>query len=308
MSSTFPLRAGQYAEVAPGVRLHYSACGAPDAPLLLFVHGFPEAGFAWDEQLARLGGERWLAVAPDLRGYHLSSKPAATEAYRADALVQDLIGLIRHFGRERATVVAHDWGGALAWNLAIHHPDWVERLVIVNAPHPVLFARALAADPAQQAASAYMNWLRQPGAEDALVAENFRRLDGMLAGHGQDGAWYTAPVRARYHAMWSIPGEGGSHAMTGAVNYYRASPLHPPTERDPAPPPRLDPARWRTAVPVRVIWATGDLALPPSLLDGLDELCTDLRIWRIAGAGHWVVHEKPGEFSALLDAALAPEV
>ncbi|GAA5234804.1 alpha/beta hydrolase [Verticiella sediminum] len=303
MSTDYPLLAGRYAEVAPGVKLHYRACGPQDGRLLIFLHGFPEAGFIWEPHLQAMAGE-WLAVAPDLRGYNLSSKPAEVAAYRPDALVGDLIGLIRHFGRERATIVAHDWGGALAWNLAILHPGYVERLVIVNSPHPVLFARALASDPAQQAASAYMNWLRQPGSEEALVADDFRRLDGMLAGHGQNGAWYTEAERARYHAMWSVPGEGGSHAMTGAVNYYRASPLRPPSANDPAPPPQLDPTRWRTGVPVRVIWATDDLALPASLADGLPEVCADLRVWRIADAGHWVVHERPDAFQGLLKAAL----
>lgn len=294
---------GHFADVAPDIRLHYLACGAPQAPLLLFVHGFPEAGFAW-EHLMPAFADDWYVVAPDLRGYHRSSKPAGAQRYAPRELVGDIRSLIRALGRESATIVAHDWGGAVCWNVAIRAPQVVDKLVILNSPHPYLFARALATDPAQQAASQYMNWLRKPGSEAQLAADDHARMDGFFTAYGQTQDWYTPALRARYHAMWGTPGEAGEHPLSGAVNYYRASPLHPAEPGQPVNVPALDAADWQTKVPVRVIWAEADRALPPSLLDGLSDVCSDLRVQRIADAGHWVAHEKPDAVREAIGRAL----
>ena len=295
---------GHFADVAPGIQLHYLACGHPQAPLLLFVHGFPEAGFAWAHLMPAFAND-WYVVAPDLRGYNLSSKPAGVERYAPRELVGDVLGLIRALGRERATIIAHDWGGAVCWNVAIRAPQVVDKLVILNSPHPYLFAQALARDPDQQTASQYMNWLRAPGSEARLAADAHARMDGFFTAYGQSSDWYTPALRERYHAMWRTPGEAGEHPLAGAVNYYRASPLHPPEPGAASTVPDLDPAQWRTAVPVRVVWAEEDRALPPSLLEGLSDLCSDLRVERIAGAGHWVAHEKPEAVREALQRALA---
>ncbi len=298
-----PITTNQFADVAPGIRLHYASCGNPEAPLLLFIHGFPEAWFEWEEQMSAFGGE-WFAVAPDLRGFNLSSKPAGVEHYKPKLVMQDMLGLIKALGRTKATVVAHDWGGAIAWNMAIQAPEQVERLVIINSPHPYLFARALSSNPKQQQSSSYMNWLRRPGSESVLIKDGYSLLDGFFTGGGQDGAWYTPELQRRYHEMWSQPGEAGSHAMSGAVNYYRASPLRPGEDGQPARIPDLDPAQWSTHVPVRVIWAEQDRALSTDLLDGLDQVCSDLKVVRIPDAGHWVVHQKPAEITRLIRQAL----
>src|SRR5690348_1391319 len=130
-----------------GIRLHYVTAGS--GPLMLFVHGWPEAWFAWEKQLAEFSRDH-QAVAMDTRGINLSDKPAAVEAYHARELVEDLRQLIAHFGANSAIVVAHDWGGAAAWNLAARHPECVSKLVILNSPHPVMFARELARNPEQQ--------------------------------------------------------------------------------------------------------------------------------------------------------------
>lgn len=302
---TMPVRDGRFAQLSNGIRLHYAASGDPAAPLMLFVHGFPEAWFAWEAQLAAFGVDHF-AVAPDLRGFNLSSKPAEVEQYRADRIVEDLKLLIEALGHSRAIVVAHDWGGAIAWSLAILAPQWVERLIILNAPHPYPFARALRHDPAQQKASAYMNWFRKPGTENLLAQDDFRNLDAAFRGPEGPAAWYTPQVRARYHAMWSTPGEGGSHPMTGGLNYYRASALHPPTADDPGfDPARMKPEDWTVHVPTRVIWGEADTALLPVLLDGLDELVPDLRVTRVPQASHWLIHEQPEAVGALIRAALA---
>lgn len=291
----------QFADLPNGTRLHYASAGRRGAPLMLFVHGFPEFWYAWETQLAAFG-DTHFAVAPDMRGYNLSSKPAEVDAYRPKPLVQDLEQFIAALGYDSAIVVAHDWGGAICWNLAMQHPERVARLVIVNAPHPWVFANALLSDPAQQAASAYMNWLRQPGVEDVLAADGFDKLEGFFNGMGQPVAeWFTPDVRARYHAAWSRPGEGGSHGLTGGINYYRASPLHPPAEGQ--APVRIDqmpPEAFVVKVPTLVIWGEKDMALPAALLNGLERFIPDLRIERIPDGTHWVVHEQPKRITALI--------
>jgi len=296
---------GQFALLGNGTRLHYASSGRPGDALVLMVHGFPQAWFEWEEQLQDFGSDHF-AVAPDLRGFNLSSKPSGVDHYRARHIVTDLQLLIAHLGYQRATIVGHDWGGAIAWNLAIYYPDLVERLIIINAPHPYLFMRDLARNSEQQKASSYMNGLRAAGSEKALAKDDFRLLEGFFSNAGgRPGAWYTSEVRSRYHHMWSQPGENGSHPLEGSVNYYRASPLHPPEAGARASKPlTAKPTDWVVRVPVRVIWGKADRALRASLLDGLDALCPDLKIACIEEGSHWVVQEMPMRVNALMHAFL----
>lgn len=297
------IRDGRYAELGTStrrLRLHYASCGDDRRPLLLLLHGFPEGWFGW-RCLMPAFAARFHVVAPDLRGYGRSDKPEGVDAYRASEIVADLDALVAALGHDRCVLVGHDWGGALAWALAIAHPERVERLVILNAPHPVPFARALAHDPAQQAASAYMNWLRRPGSEDVLAREGFARLEAMLTSMG-DAQWFDARTRAEYHEAWSRPG-----ALRAAVDYYRASPLHPPRADDAKASPviALDESRFVVRVPTLVLWGERDTALLPVLLDGLERLVPQLRIVRLPDASHWLVHEQPervaGEVAAFVD-------
>jgi pimeloyl-ACP methyl ester carboxylesterase len=316
------LRTDQYAELPNGVRLHYSSAGRRGDSLLLFLHGFPEAGFAWDEQL-RAFGLSHHAVAPDLRGFNLSSKPASAEHYKPKELVTDVRLLIEQLGHSRAILVAHDWGGAVAWNVALRYPAMVERLVILNSPHPYLFMRAMVNDPQQQKASQYINRLRAPEAESELSKDDFASLDrsffsrtqastaaGAPAAESSAPDWYSPDVKARYHAMWSVPGDGGSHSLTGSLNYYRANPAHPPAAAEPVPADAaaaalaLKASDFRLDLPVRVIWGERDPFLTPRLLDGLEEVCTDLRVTRVVEGSHWLVHEMPQRINRLIAAAL----
>lgn len=281
-----PIVDGQYLEVSPGVKLHYASCGEQGRPLMLFIHGFPEFWGAW-KGLMPAFADRYLTVAPDLRGYNLSSKPAELSAYKPQVLVGDLVGLIRGLGYEKAVVVAHDWGGALGWALAISHPELVDRLVILNATHPVPFARALVEDPGQREASQYINWLRTPGCEQEFMADDFRRMEEFFH-KVSEAKWFPA-MRDEYRAAWSQPG-----ALTAAVNYYRASPLHPPTGDQPgAAKLKLREQDFMVRVPTLVIWGERDAALRPVLLEGLDRMVPDLRIERLPEATHWLVHEEP---------------
>jgi pimeloyl-ACP methyl ester carboxylesterase len=271
-----------------GIRMHYLRAGS--GPLLLFLHGFPQCAFAWEQQMAAFAGD-YTVVAPDLRGYNLSDKPAALKDYRPAVLIEDLRQLLAHLGFERCHLVAHDWGGALAWNLAAASPQLIDKLVIINAPHPLLFARELRDNPAQQRASEYMLLLRSDKAERVLSEDGYRRLLSLFGDWDAD-----AETLQRYRDAWAQPG-----ALTGMLNYYRASPLHAPTATEPGVAAlQLDPALFMVRVPTLVIWGERDTALLPGVLEGLEAYVPELRIERISAGSHWVVHEQPQRVSQLI--------
>jgi pimeloyl-ACP methyl ester carboxylesterase len=265
---------------ANGLRFHVARAGA--GPLMLFLHGFPEYWGMWRPLLEHFGARGWCAAAPDLRGYNLSEKPAAVEAYRAKHLVADVLALAAHYTKDKFVLVAHDWGGAVAWGVAIAHPLRLERLVAINSPHPYLFWRELVNNPAQQKASEYMNLFRLPKAERVLSENGYARLLGAF-GH-LEAAWCAELVRA-----WSRPG-----ALSGGLNYYRASPLHPATADDPgAKKLQFKPADFMVRVPTLVLWGERDSALLTGCIEGLEQCVPELKLVRVPDASHWIVHEKP---------------
>lgn len=269
-----------------GVRLHYVTAGR--GPLMLFVHGFPQFWHAWSELLPEFARDHTVC-APDMRGINLSGKPDGVKAYHVTRQSEDLRQLIRHLGFERCVLVAHDWGGACAWHFASKHPECVEKLVIVNAPHPVTFARELRDNPAQRQASDYMRLLRSDQAERVLSANDFEKLAALFRDWGRGGGAGAAPETiALYREAWRQPG-----ALTAALNYYRASPLCPPGPGEPMTVPELRAADFIVRVPTLVIWGERDSALLPGLLDGLDACVPDLRIERVAEGSHWVIQEFP---------------
>jgi pimeloyl-ACP methyl ester carboxylesterase len=280
-----------------GITLSCRASGrASAARRIVLLHGFPEAAFVWDPILRALGGEA-RCVAPNLRGYERSSAPHAVEAYRAKYLVQDIDALIEHLGGRIDVLVAHDWGGALAWNLAALRPQRLCQLVIVNSPHPGAFVRELRSNPAQQAASAYMSMLVRDAMAERLVADDFAPLFAMLR-RGGDASWLTSALRERYREVWS-------HGLDGALNYYRASPLRPPTPGDDTLQSlQLPPSVLHVSVPTTVLWGLDDVALLPALLDGLEQWVSPLRVQRVPGASHWIVHERPELVADVIRAAL----
>lgn len=274
--------------------------GPKGAPLLVFLHGFPEAAFVWDDLLTRFGSH-YRCVAPNLRGYPGSYAPADVKAYRAKEVLPELLALIASQAATpdtpAAAVLAHDWGGALAWGLAAVAPQCMQRLVILNAPHPALFLAALRDDPAQQAASSYMNLLREPDVEARLAANDFEGMWPFFERFG-GATWLTPALRERYREAWA-------QGLTGPVNYYRASPLHPPTSPDDAIHTlSLPPAVTQVTVPTSVIWGEADTALPPSLLNGLVQYVPSLHVTRLPNATHWLVHEQPQAVAQAIDAAL----
>ncbi len=272
-----------------GIRLNCRAAGPATAPLLVLLHGFPEAAFVWDDVVNRLA-DRFRCVAPNLRGYGASSAPAQAEAYRPKHLVHDVEALIAVLGGPARAVVAHDWGGAVAWNLAAQRPQCLQRLVILNAPHPATFLRELQRNPAQQAASAYMNFLVRPDAARLLVENDFARLWRFFESPDSPGTlpqWLDEPMRERLREVWR-------RGLEGPLNYYRASPLRPPTAQDQSVMGlQLPAAMISVRVPTLVIWGEADRALLPCLLDGLDGYVPELTIERLPGANHWLVHAQP---------------
>lgn len=281
-----------------GITLSCRAAGSRGRPVLMFLHGFPEAAFAWDELLGHFAARGYRCVAPNLRGYEKSSRPADVQQYRPKHIAQDIAALIEAEGAPIECLVAHDWGGAIAWHLANRQPQLLKRLAIINSPHPGTFLRDLRADPKQQAASAYMNFLIRPDAEKLLREDDCRRLfDFFLRLGGQ--RWMTPALKQQYRDVWDA-------SLTGGLNYYRASPLRPAREGDAAAAAIELPREMLTVgVPTLVLWGMEDTALLPSLVEGLDEYIPDLTLERVPGATHWIVHERPQFVAERLGSFLA---
>ncbi|HYW56073.1 MAG TPA: alpha/beta hydrolase [Polaromonas sp.] len=290
-----------------GITLSCRMAGVEGRPVLMFLHGFPEAAFVWDgllEHFSKPENGGYFCVAPNLRGFEKSSSPTDPAAYRAKHLVQDISALIAQTCRpgQLECLVAHDWGGAVAWALAATMPQLMKKLVIINSPHAGTFLRELQHSPAQQASSAYMNFLIRPDAEVLLAEDDFRRLweffTNMGAASGPN-AWLTDSVKAQYREVWSA-------GLTGGCNLYRASPLRPPRPEDPAAAAVTLPREMLTVLlPTLVVWAMDDTALPPALLDGLADYVPNMQLERVKGASHWIVHELPEQVAGYIQRFLA---
>jgi pimeloyl-ACP methyl ester carboxylesterase len=276
----------EYAEVN-GVRLHYVANGSGN--LMLFLHGFPEFWYEWKNQLAEFGKDH-LAVAPDMRGYNLSSKPEALEAYQVDHLVEDIRAFAEHLGYKKFTLIAHDWGGAVAWVFAIKHPEYLDKLIIVNAPHPGVFQKELLNNPDQQQASQYMLFFRSPEAEPTMSANNYALMADSILSEGLQQGYFTEEDKQAYLEAWSQPG-----ALTGGLNYYRAAEVGPPlndTDRERISAFSSNFDDLTVKVPTLVIWGEQDPYLLIGNVTGLSEYVPNLTIKRVADGTHWVIHEK----------------
>ena len=273
----------KYADVN-NIRLHYVTAGKGKS--IMFLHGFPEFWYEWKNQLAEFGRD-YQALAPDMRGYNLSSKPAEVEQYRMKYLINDVCALAEHLGHKKFILVAHDWGGGVAWAFAIRHPVYLEKLIIINAPHPVTFVRELRDNPAQQKASQYILVHRSPEAEHILTKNHYAILVSSLLKDGLRQGYFTEEDKKAYIEAWSRPG-----ALTGGLNYYRAAHLGSFTgESDDSL--SADPSLFAVAVPTLVIWGEKDKWLLTGNLEGLEKYVPDLTVKRIPDGSHWVIHEKP---------------
>jgi epoxide hydrolase 4 len=298
MITTFAL------DLPHGITLSCRAAGEKGQPVIVFLHGFPEAAFVWDATLVHFSAMGYRCIAPNLRGFEKSSAPVDVTQYRAKHLVQDIAALIAEVSPHHAlaALVAHDWGGAVAWNLANQMPQLMRKLCIINSPHPGTFLRDLKGDAQQQAASGYMNFLCRPDAEALLAENDYRRLFEFFTRLGAaDGqyAWLDEAAKAQYREVWRF-------GLTGSCNYYRASPLKPPLDAS-SPIHHIEiPLEALTInIPTQVIWGMQDIALPPRLIDGLESYIPDLKIHRVSDATHWIVHEQPALVHDLLQGFMA---
>ena len=288
-------------ELANGIHLDVVDEGPTDAPALIFLHGFPESHRTWRHQIAHFS-DRFRCIAPDQRGYRGSSKPQEAEAYTPDKLIGDIFLLADALRIARFTIVGHDWGGAIAWGVALGgQHSRVERAIIANAPHPSIFQRLLYTNEQQRAASQYIRGFRDP-ANDALVREH--GLTGLLL---KEVKWDRPSAMEPEEREALLQDWQNRDAAFGMLNYYRASPIDVP-EMDAlfaVPESYTPPQLPKLTIPTLVIWAMDDLALPPENLDGLDDIIDPLTIERVPDCGHFVPWEAPDAVNAAMERFLA---
>lgn len=281
-----------------GQSFHYLEWGRVGAPVLLFLHGFPEYSGAWEEVATRLA-DSYHCIAPDQRGFGQSWAPPEVSAYEMRELVADMAALIDTLG-QRVTVVGHDWGAATAYGLAMFRPELVSRLIIINGVHPAPFQRELAAGGAQASASQYIRFLRAEGSEDKLSADDFEGLMKLFSAN-MDLSWLNGERLELYKAEWSRPGR-----LKAMINWYRASPLKvalPGEVLSDVPVLRKD--RLQVRCPHLLIWGDNDTALLPQSIEGLEEYAADLTVEHVADADHWICHQKPDLVAGLIREWLA---
>lgn len=284
-----------------GISLDFVDEGPADAPVLIFLHGFPESHRTWRHQI-RYFSDRFRCIAPDMRGYRGSSKPQAVEAYTPDKLIGDVFLLADSLAIPSFTIVGHDWGGAIAWGVALggQHTR-VTRAVIANAPHPALFQKLLYTHPGQRAASQYIRGFRDP-ANDALVREH-----GLAALLRKVVKWDRPSAMEPEERDALLRDWQNRDSAFAMLNYYRASPIDVPPMDAPFEIPEgyTPPALPKLTIPCLVIWALDDLALPPENLEGLEELVDPLTIVRVPDCGHFVPWEAPDKVNKAMEAFLA---
>ncbi|SRR6266545_2126794 len=268
------------------VRLHYVEAGS--GPLVLLLHGFPEFWYGWRRQIPALVNAGFRVVAPDLRGYNLSDKPRGVDAYRMRPLVNDVAGLIRACGAKRAHLVGHDWGAVVAWAFAMRRPELLDRLVVLNGPHPASFLRELR-HLRQLRKSWYMFFFQLPWLPEALARK--RRFAMLMYPFRRDPkrpGTFDERDRERYAAAFDQPG-----ALTSMINYYRAMFRRKGSGR-------LRSISRKIERPVLVVWGDGDRYLGRVLAQPDPRLVPNATVEYLSGVSHWVHHERPDEVNALM--------
>lgn len=262
---------------ANGVRLHVVEAGSPSGAPVILLHGFPEFWWAWRKQIGPLAAAGYRVIVPDMRGYHLSDKPAGIGAYHLDLLADDVVALADAIGIGRFHLVAHDWGGVVAWWVAARHAPRIERLVVMDAPHPDSWARAMRRDPAQALRSTYVLLFQLPRLPETLLGSfRFKGLRRLMTMSARPDAFSPGEME-RYVSAWSQPG-----ALTAMLNYYRAlRRRHAST-----PPARITP-------PTLILWGENDTALGRPIAEEAVALCNRGSLRIIPGTSHWLHAEKP---------------
>jgi len=258
--------------------------------LALMLHGFPELNYSWRHQIPMLIARGWRVWAPNLRGYGLSSRPPAVRDYALDRLTADVIALIAASGAREVMLIAHDWGAIIAWCVAITRPDLLDRLVIMNVPHPLIGRRELR-HWHQRRKSWYMFFFQLPALPEVLLrAGHARAIGRAFTGSAVHPERFTGADLAIYRRAAMRPG-----ATQAMLDYYRALFRHRDT---------VDFGDGRVDVPVLVVWGEQDIAISIRALDGLDAYVPDLTVRRLPDASHWVQQDAPEAVNAALAAWL----
>jgi pimeloyl-ACP methyl ester carboxylesterase len=268
-----------------GITLHALTAGPENGPLVLMLHGFPEFSYGWHNQIPVLAEAGYFVVAPDQRGYNLSDKPDGVHSYKIDNMVADAAGVITALGYEKAFVVAHDWGANVAWWLALKHPELVEKLVIMNVPHPKVFLRTIRSSIRQLFKSWYIFAIQVPKLPEAsLLRNNAGGMERAFLGSAKETTFSPADIE-KYREAWLRPG-----AMTAMLNWYRAALRHQPE----------DPKSWRITMPTLMLWGKQDIALDASMAQPSIELCDGGGLVMYENATHWVQHDEADRVNAEL--------
>lgn len=269
--------------IVNGIRMHYVESGS--GPLVVLLHGFPEFWYSWRHQIPALAEAGFRVVAPDLRGYNETEKTVGVSSYRIEKLTADVAALIEHLGYTCAHIVGHDWGGVVAWQMPVHYPELVDRLAVLNGPHPGAFLRELSTFD-QLRRSWYILFFQLPWLPElAFSAFGYLSLEILLKTEPRRGAFDDEAI-ARYKDAFRTPG-----ALHAAINWYRAA-----FRRGPGGMSRLARA---IHCPTLLIWGERDAHLTPRLCDGLEKWVVDLTVERL-DASHWVQADEPERVNELL--------
>jgi pimeloyl-ACP methyl ester carboxylesterase len=268
-----------------GIRFHLVESGPADGPLMVFLHGFPEFWYGWRGQIHPFAQAGYRVIVPDQRGYNLSDKPQGIAAYGIDELVADVIALMDSYDSRKAVLVGHDWGGAVAWQVALRHPERLEKFIAVNIPHPLVFARTLRHSWAQRRKSWYMSFFQIPRLPEWLLSlANWNYLTRSVVRTSKKDV-FSEGVLDRYREAWSQPG-----AITAMIHWYRAMRQIP----------GIRPPRRQVEVPTLIVWGARDHFLGVEMAQPSVDLCDDGRLEILEEATHWVHHEEPERVNQLM--------
>ncbi|QDI91285.1 alpha/beta hydrolase [Salicibibacter halophilus] len=261
-----------------GIELHVATAGPKEGELVILLHGFPEFWFGWRKQIQPLANAGYKVVVPDQRGYNKSQKPAGIRSYEINQLQNDVIGLINYFQRDHATIIGHDWGGAVAWHLASTHPHKVRQLIVINIPHPGVFPKVMATTPSQWLRSSYMLFFQFPKVPESILSNNNFKIMKQAIQYSSRRGTFTQDDLAAYKTAWQKP-----KAITSMLNWYRAISISMLSVRKSFP----------INVPTKIIWGTGDHFLSKALAkESLKFIESGSGIW-VEEATHWVHQEQP---------------
>ena len=272
-----------------GITLHTIQAGPKDGPLLIFLHGFPEFWYCWHRQIDFFAEKGFRVMVPDQRGYNTSSKPSGISPYRVDFIARDTIGLIEYAGRRKACIVGHDWGGATAWWLGQRYPSWVEKLAVLNCPHPSVMREHLYNNQAQRKKSWYIFYYQLPWLPEWTMSRKDWEFSRKALQFTSVRGTFSEDEMSKYVEAWSQPG-----ALTAMLNWYRASiQLLKGRQKNRHPLGKIE-------VPTLLLWGVKDRFLDREMAQPSIERCTKGEVIYLDEATHWLQHEEPETVNPLL--------